>query len=37
MCIGIVTGTFVEEMVLGHGFEGRSGLGEVQERLDPLE
>lgn len=37
MCIGVVTETFVEELVLGHGFEGQSGLGEVEERLDPPE
>ena len=27
----------MEEMVLGYGFEGWSGLGEVEERMEPRE
>lgn len=35
MSIGVVTGAVVEEMVLGYGSEGWSGLGEVEERMEP--
>lgn len=37
VCIALVTGPFTGEMVLGYGFEGWSGLGEVEERMEPHE